>query len=79
MSVHNGFAIEKLYGFTHTFWHMSLIVVITVEDLEDKRQWQARQRVQKWLTAEQRDDRQKDNSDRRRLVHLHLSKLCHFV
>ena len=74
MSVCYGFTVE-IYGFMHslcTFWHMLLMMPsrdgmeIEVEDLEDRRQRQ--NEYGRWLTAQQKDERQ-DNCDKKRLAH----------
>ena len=69
MSVRNMFTIE-IYGFMHslhTFWHMPLRMPFHngMEIEVDGR----------WLTAQQKDERRQDNSDKKRLVHHHPSDL----
>ena len=47
-----------------------------MEDLEDRRRQQTRERIRGYgrhLTAQHRDERQQDNSDRRQLASQHLS------
>ena len=59
MSVHNGFTI-KIYGFMHslrTFWHMLFRM-----PLRDGMEIEVDGR---WLTAQQKDERRQDNSDKK--------------
>ena len=81
-SVRNGFTIE-IYGFgLRTLLARAAhgASASAMDDSEDRRQWQARERVQRYrrrLTAQQRDERRQDNSDRRRLARQYLSdSLC---
>ena len=87
MYVRNGFTIE-IHGFMHslcTFWHVLLRMPsrngmeIEVEDSEDRRQRQNKSRCSygRWLTAQQKDERQQDNGDRKRLACHHPSDLLH--
>ena len=49
MSVRNGFTIE-IYGFAHsllTFLACAAHSATVIEDLEDKRRWQARKQVKR--------------------------------
>ena len=69
MSVRNRFAI-KIYGFVHslrTFWNVPLRMPLRdgMEIEVDGRQ----------LTAQQKDERQEDNGDKKRLVRHHSSNL----
>ena len=71
MSVRNGFTIE-IYGFMHslrTFWHV-LLMMPSRDGMEievDGRR----------LAAEQKDERQQDNGDKKRLACHNLSNLLH--
>ena len=80
LSVCYGFTVE-IYGFMHslcTFWYMLLMMPsrdgmeIEVEDLEDRRRRQ--NEYGRWLTAQQKDERQ-DNGDKKRLARHHPSDL----
>ena len=67
-----------MYGLTpslRTFRVCATHGAIAIEDSEDRRQRQARKRVQRkrrWLATQQRYERRQDNSDRRRLAHQNL-------
>ena len=71
MFVRNWFTIE-IYGFMHslrTFWHVPLRMPLrdSMEIEVDGRR----------LAAQQKDERQQDNGDKKRLVRHHLSNLLH--